>query len=221
LDAVKRARRLLNAHLIPIIWELFDSVKRVFKEKRITAPLMIVKGDGSLVSESAIRERPIETILSGPAASVIGAKYLLELSGETQNAVIVDIGGTTTDIAQLEGGAPKLDPEGAKVGDWKTNVVAIDIRTIGLGGDSQISVDTGEPSKWREESSPFLSGLHSSKVNDELMRLPKSRGVFFTEASPTFGSKSNQAKGTVYPLLREKSFPISQGTLSPFSSSLA
>ncbi len=142
LDAVKRATTsLLNAHLIPIIHDLIDSVKRVFREQNIIAPLMIVKGDGSLMGESAIKDRPIETILSGPAASVIGAKYLLELSGETQNAVVIDIGGTTTDIALLNGGVPRLNPDGVRVGEWHTNVTAIDVRTIGLGGDSQISLD--------------------------------------------------------------------------------
>ncbi len=140
MDAVKRATTaILNAHLIPIIHQLIESVKRVFQEQNIVAPLMIVKGDGSLMSESVIQDRPIETILSGPAASVIGAKYLLEQSGEVQNAVIVDIGGTTTDIALLKEGLPRLNPNGARVGNWQTNVIAIDIRTIALGGDSQIT----------------------------------------------------------------------------------
>jgi N-methylhydantoinase A/oxoprolinase/acetone carboxylase beta subunit len=142
LDATKRATTtILNAHLIPIIHDLIHSVKLVFQEQNIRAPLMIVKGDGSLMGETAIKNRPIETILSGPAASVIGAKYLLELSGEVQNAVVVDIGGTTTDIALLKEGTPRLNPNGVKIGEWHTNVMAIDIRTIGLGGDSQIQLD--------------------------------------------------------------------------------
>ena len=142
LDAVKRATTtILNAHLIPILHQLIESVKRVFGEENIQAPLMIVKGDGSLMSEAVTRNRPIETILSGPAASVIGARYLLEHSGEVQNAVVVDIGGTTTDIALLKDGFPRLHPQGAKVGGWQTNVMAIDIRTIALGGDSQMTFD--------------------------------------------------------------------------------
>ncbi|MBU1185077.1 MAG: hydantoinase/oxoprolinase family protein [Proteobacteria bacterium] len=142
LDAVKRATTtILNAHLIPVIHHLVDSVKKVFLRNRITAPLMIVRGDGSLMGTSAMMNRPIETILSGPAASVIGARYLLEQEGVVENAVIVDIGGTTTDTALLRNGAPCLNPEGARIGSWQTNVQAIDIRTIGLGGDSQVSLD--------------------------------------------------------------------------------
>ncbi|MEK7827226.1 MAG: hydantoinase/oxoprolinase family protein, partial [Thermodesulfobacteriota bacterium] len=102
LDAVKRAATtILNAHLIPVIHHLIDSVKRVFLRNRITAPLMIVRGDGSLMGAPAIMNRPIETILSGPAASVIGARFLLGQEGAVEDAVIVDIGGTTTDMALL------------------------------------------------------------------------------------------------------------------------
>ncbi len=142
LDAVKRAATtILNAHLIPVIHHLIDSVQRVFLRNRITAPLMIVRGDGSLMGAPAIMNRPIETILSGPAASVIGARFLLGQEGAVEDAVIVDIGGTTTDMALLRNGHPCLNPEGARIGSWQTNVQAIDIRTIGLGGDSQVSLD--------------------------------------------------------------------------------
>lgn len=174
LDAVKRATTtILNAHLIPVIHQLIDSVKRVFRQQNIVAPLMMVKGDGSLMSESAIQDRPIETILSGPAASVIGARYLLELSGEAKDAVVVDIGGTTTDIAFLKGGSPRLNPNGVKLGNWQTNVMAIDIRTIGLGGDSQISLDDGRnlwvgPKKIIPIS--YL-GTCYPEINEELLRI--------------------------------------------------
>lgn len=180
LDAVKRATTaVLNAHLVPIIRQLIESVKRVFREQKIDAPLMIVKGDGSLMSESVIQDRPIETILSGPAASVIGAKYLLEQSGEVQNAVAVDIGGTTTDIALLKEGLPQLNPHGARVGAWQTNVVAIDIRTIALGGDSQISLD--EEGKVRVGPKRIIPlsylGYCHPKVNEELKRIYEDRSL--------------------------------------------
>jgi N-methylhydantoinase A/oxoprolinase/acetone carboxylase beta subunit len=142
LDAGKRAATtILNAHLIPVIHHLIDSVQRIFLQNRITAPLMIVRGDGSLMGASAIMNRPIETILSGPAASVIGARFLLGPEAVAEDAVIVDIGGTTTDMALLRNGRPCLNPEGARIGSWQTNVQAIDIRTIGLGGDSQVRLD--------------------------------------------------------------------------------
>lgn len=127
---------VLNARLIPIIAELIDSIKVVLDEKRIKASVMIVKGDGSLMSETLAREKPIETILSGPASSIIGATFLTK----TADAMVLDMGGTTTDIAILKDGVPRINPEGAMVGGWLTRVRAAEIFTYGLGGDSYIQV---------------------------------------------------------------------------------
>jgi N-methylhydantoinase A/oxoprolinase/acetone carboxylase beta subunit len=131
---------VLNARLIPIISDLIASLKSVLADKGIEAPLMIVKGDGSLMGEETAKFRPVETILSGPAASLIGARHLTGLD----DAVVVDVGGTTTDIGILRGGRPRLDPEGAMIGGWRTRVKAADIATSGIGGDSRIVVNRGE-----------------------------------------------------------------------------
>ncbi len=131
---------VLNARLIPMIADLIASLKLVQKNTNINAPLMIVKGDGSLMDESVARERPVETILSGPAASMIGAKALTGL----QDAIMIDVGGTTTDIGILRGGRPSLDPEGATLGGWRTRVKAVDVFTAGIGGDSRIVVTCGK-----------------------------------------------------------------------------
>ncbi len=103
---------------------------------RIAAPLMVVRGDGALVSAAFARQRPIETILSGPAASLVGARFLAGVDA----AIVSDIGGTTTDVAVLAAGRPRLDPEGATVGGWRTMVEAVAMRTFGLGGDSEVSL---------------------------------------------------------------------------------
>lgn len=131
---------VLNARLIPIIADLVISVKKVLKEHEIEAPLMIVKGDGSLMGDAVAKERPVETILSGPAASLTGAKFL---TGEDE-AVVIDVGGTTTDIGILRKGRPRLDPEGAMIGGWRTRVRAADISTSGIGGDSRIAIHKGQ-----------------------------------------------------------------------------
>ena len=127
----------LNAKLLPTIRRLLDSVKRALADLSIDAPLMVVKGDGTLISERLARSRPIETILSGPAASVAGARFLTDL----QDAVVVDVGGTTTDLAILAGGFADLSEEGARVGGWRTSIEAARIETVGLGGDSQVHFD--------------------------------------------------------------------------------
>lgn len=131
---------VMNARLIPIIKDLIISVKKVMADKGINAPLMIVKGDGSIMGESVALTRPIETILSGPAASLIGAKTL---TGK-QDAIVMDMGGTTTDIGILRNGTPRLEKEGAVIGGKRTRVLAAEIATSGIGGDSRIVVNGNE-----------------------------------------------------------------------------
>ena len=121
----------------PVIEELIQSVNKVLDEFGIDAPLMIVKGDGSVMSEEMAKIRPVETILSGPASSINGAK---KLSGK-DNAIVVDIGGTTTDIGIVRDGKPRLDPEGALIGGYRTRVMAAEITTAGMGGDSRIVIN--------------------------------------------------------------------------------
>jgi N-methylhydantoinase A/oxoprolinase/acetone carboxylase beta subunit len=138
LNAVRRATTVaLNAHLILPLRELIGSVQQTLKEQGIAAPLMVVKGDGSLVRAEWATERPIETILSGPAASVVGAAHL----AARKNVWVVDVGGTTTDIAALRDGWPILNQEGARVSGWRTMVEAVDVHTTGLGGDSHVRFD--------------------------------------------------------------------------------
>ncbi len=128
---------LLNARLVSIIDRLIASTEGFLQKSGIDAPLMVVRGDGALMSAAEARLRPIETILSGPAASLVGARYLTGLD----EAVVSDIGGTTTDVAVLQGGRPKLAPDGANVGGHNTMVEAVALRTYGLGGDSEVHID--------------------------------------------------------------------------------
>ncbi len=140
LDALRRATTVaLNASLIPLLQDLIGSVRQAMAAAGIGAPLMLVKGDGSLMEAEMAARRPIETILSGPAASVIGACYL---SG-SPDIVAADMGGTTTDIALVEDGHPRLHAQGAQVGPWRTMVQAIELRTVGLGGDSYVGLASG------------------------------------------------------------------------------
>ena len=138
LDAPRRAMTaVLNGRLIPLLQHLILAVQGIQAREGIAAPLMVVKGDGSLLAAETALTRPIETILSGPAASVVGARYL---SGEDE-VLVSDIGGTTTDIALLRDGRPSLNRDGARVGGWRTMVEAVAVHTVGLGGDSEVRLD--------------------------------------------------------------------------------
>ena len=130
----RAATCVMNARLIPVIDELIRSVKSVLQEYGIFAPLMMVRGDGSMMGEAEARMKPVETIMSGPAASMIGA---MSLTGR-RDAIVMDMGGTTTDIGILRCGRPRLEPEGATIGWIRTRVMAAEISTSGIGGDSRI-----------------------------------------------------------------------------------
>ncbi len=139
LNGPKRAvTAVLNARLIGMIDRLIGRAQDQLVELGISAPMMVVRGDGALMSAEQARDRPIETILSGPAASIVGASWLTG----AENALVSDIGGTTTDIALIRDGKPAIDPAGAQVGGFRTMVEAVAMRTHGLGGDSQVHVRT-------------------------------------------------------------------------------
>src|SRR3984957_374813 len=138
LDAPKRAlTAALNARLTPHIRHLLGALERVLEREGIAAPLMIVKGDGTLMKADVALEYPVETVLSGPAASVVGASFLTGL----QDFAVADMGGTTTDVAIVADGRPVVRDEGAVIGGWRTMVEAIDVHTCGLGGDSEVHFD--------------------------------------------------------------------------------
>ncbi len=142
LNGPRRAlTAVLNARLIGMIDRLVTACEGHLEELGLAVPLMVVRGDGALISARVVRERPIETILSGPAASIVGARWL---TGESE-ALVSDIGGTTTDVALLRDGLPEIDPAGARVGPFRTMVEAVAVRTTGLGGDSELRMETDQP----------------------------------------------------------------------------
>ena len=141
LGAPRRAlTAALNARMISHVKTLIDSVQRTLAARQIDAPLMLVKGDGSLINVHSALQRPVSTVLSGPAASVLGACALSGLD----NAIVADMGGTTTDIAVVRGGLPALSFDGAMVGNWRPMIEAVKVYAIGLGGDSEVRLQGGE-----------------------------------------------------------------------------
>ena len=133
------AGALLNARLVPEVQKFMKAIRETFSAKGIELPEAIIKSDGSQMSREYALMRPVETLLSGPAASVIGAMALADV----QQALIVDIGGTTTDVALIRGGVPDYASEGIRIGSWKTFVKGLFIDTFGLGGDTAVHYNSG------------------------------------------------------------------------------
>lgn len=182
---------VLNARLIPVMGDLMMAAERSLKSKGIEARVMVFKGDGGLMSLDAARERPIETILSGPAASLVGGSVLAGLD----HSIVLDIGGTSTDIAFMDRGFPRLNNEGAMVGGWRTRVKAIDIWTAGLGGDSIVHLDSkGEVRIGPERVIPLAMASLMSPSFNEKMRVSSDIGLFVASRSESAALTENERK---------------------------
>jgi len=174
LDSIKRATTAcLNASLVAVMQEFIEAVRESLDNRGIHSPLMIVKGDGSLIPASEAIHKPVETVLSGPAASAIGGRFL---SGQG-NALVIDVGGTTTDMALVDDFKMTISEDGARVGMFETAVKAARIRTSGIGGDSRISIDTGGTVRVGPQRVVPLSRLAAlyPQVEKEICGLKKKR----------------------------------------------
>jgi len=174
LDSIKRATTAcLNASLVAVMQEFIKAVRESLENRGIFSPLMIVKGDGSLMPDSEAIYKPVETVLSGPAASAIGGRFL---SGQG-DALVIDVGGTTSDMALIDNFKVTISEDGARVGTFDTAVKAARIRTAGIGGDSRISIDNGSAVKVGPERVVPLSRLAAKypQIEKEIGGLKKKR----------------------------------------------
>jgi len=129
------ATTYLNAAVYPIHKRFFDAVKESLAKKGLSIPIYILKADGGTMSLEASLDLPGQTILSGPAASVMGS---LPFASEGEETLVLDIGGTTTDMAILIRQVPLLDPVGIDLGGFKTLIRALRTHSVPVGGDSAV-----------------------------------------------------------------------------------
>ena len=172
LGSVERATTAaLNASLLAVLQDFIIAVRNAMERRKIDAPLMVVRGDGTLMSDEFAVRSPVETIHSGPAASAIGGRFISHLD----DALVLDIGGTTTDIALVQSGQVSIDEEGATVGNYKTAVKAANLLSIGLGGDSHITYGREKELQIGPERVVPLSYLASQhpQVRDRLQALSR------------------------------------------------
>jgi N-methylhydantoinase A/oxoprolinase/acetone carboxylase beta subunit len=152
-------RRIATAYYNAAVWRLYnkfaDAIAQSVDEYGLEASIHVLKADGGTMPLARSRQFPVESILSGPAASVMGIVALCEIH---EDALIMDIGGTTTDIAVFAGGAPVLEPRGIEVGSYPTLVRALKTRSIGIGGDSVIKITrTGQVRVGPEREGPSMA----------------------------------------------------------------
>ena len=128
---------ILNTALLPLAQNVVDAFRDALQERGITCPFYISQNDGTLMSAEFAAEFPALTFASGPTNSLRGASLLTQLD----DAIVVDIGGTTSDVGVLQGGFPRQSNVAIKVGGVRTNFRMPDIEAIGLGGGSLVSDD--------------------------------------------------------------------------------
>lgn len=123
-------------------WNHFaDEIEKAVRTRTPGADLHILKADGGTITLEASRQHPCETVFSGPAASTMGA---MALNREKVNSVVVDIGGTTSDVSLLIEGQPLYASRGALIGGQLTHINAFAVNSLALGGDSAILAEDGE-----------------------------------------------------------------------------
>ncbi len=125
---------IMNASLAGMAGEVVAAFKAALRSLGIEAPFFISQNDGTLMSAERVARYPVLTFASGPTNSMRGAAYLTGLS----DALIADIGGTTTDIGVLAGGFPRESAMTSDIGGVRTNFRMPDLLSIGLGGGSLV-----------------------------------------------------------------------------------
>ncbi|MBU0994604.1 MAG: hydantoinase/oxoprolinase family protein [Proteobacteria bacterium] len=168
------ATTYLNAAVYPIHKEFFNAVKKSLESKGLKIPIHILKADGGTMSFASSIDFPGQTILSGPAASVMGAALAAPEKGDV---LVFDIGGTTTDIGVLIDGVPVLEPLGIEIGPYKTLIRSLKTYSIGVGGDSYVRFSNNVLTIGPERMGPALAyGGPEVTPTDALFVLEKIEG---------------------------------------------
>ena len=128
---------ILNTTLLPFAEKVISSFLKALTNRGLTCPVYISQNDGTLMSADFVSAYPALTFASGPTNSLRGASKLTGL----KDAIVVDIGGTTSDIGVLQGGFPRESNTVIEIGGVRTNFRMPDILAIGLGGGSVVSDD--------------------------------------------------------------------------------
>lgn len=130
----RESAAIMNASLLPLAARTVDAFGKALADAGLSCPFFITQNDGTLMSAATVRSFPVLTFASGPTNSMRGAAFLTGF----KEAIVVDIGGTTTDVGALQHGFPRQAATVVDVGGVRTNFRMPDVFSIGLGGGSLV-----------------------------------------------------------------------------------
>ena len=189
------ATTYLNASVYPIHRKFYHAIEKSLEAKGLKLSIRLLKADGGNMRFDATIEHPAQTILSGPAASAMGA---VAAEPQKEDTLVMDIGGTTTDMAVLINRSPVLDPLGIELGRYKTLIRSLETLSIGLGGDSAIRIRNGKLKIGPQRLGPAMAyGGPAPTPTDAL----------FIMENITDGSREKAAEGLA-PLARALGFSV-------------
>ncbi|MEW6670317.1 MAG: hydantoinase/oxoprolinase family protein [Thermodesulfobacteriota bacterium] len=199
------ATAFLNAAVYPIHLKFYEAVRKSLDAKGLTLQIRILKADGGNMKFDASINFPGQTIFSGPAASVMGS---IAFAPEKEDSLVMDIGGTTTDMAILVNRVPLLDPLGIEINNYKTLIRSIDTFSVGLGGDSAVTYSDGRFIIGPERLGPAMAyGGPAPTPTDALFILGRMNG----------GDRERAAKG-IEPLAQALGLTVEAAAAEIFDS---
>lgn len=177
---IRTRTAVVNASIMPKMLEAATMTDESIRAAGIESPLMVMRCDGGVMTVAEVRNRPILTILSGPAAGVAGALMYEKLT----DGLFFEVGGTSTDISCVKDG--KVMIRYAEVGGHKTYLNSLDVRTVGIGGGSMVEIKNGKAVNTGPRSAHIAGLEYEVYTEPEMIVEPKLVPVHPMETDPEY-----------------------------------
>ena len=177
---VRTRTAVANASIMPKMLQTANMTAQSILDAGIDAKLMIMRCDGGVMTIDEVRNRPILTILSGPAAGVAGALMYEKLT----DGLFLEVGGTSTDISCVKDG--RVMVQYAQIGGHKTFLTSLDVRTVGIGGGSMVQIKNNKITETGPRSAHIAGLAYEVYTEEDQIKDPVLKTVRPTESDPEY-----------------------------------